>query len=134
MCGGEQDGQSFMTGIQYIKVVGTPLYNFLGRSATTIEDALSELHISRPPGLSLCSTQHTLDPLLLAGRKPASSPQAVVLEYISPDPLIEEGGLYRVSEMGRLPYSHMRKAWRYDFGRDYRYSDYDRYPAEDMSE
>ena len=90
LCGGGKTAQQqYQAGIQYVKVVGTPLYNFA-----------CQLVADPPPRFGQNQqVSGVSDPL--------PTPKGAVLEYISQDPLVHAGGLYQVSERGRLT----QQAW-----------------------
>lgn len=80
------------TGINYIRSKGKPLYNFAPSSvALNMDDQ----------GSSICPI--TSSPAGSAGAISPACCQPIMLKYISPDPLQQSGGLWRVSEGGRLP-------------------------------
>lgn len=97
--------KQLQAGISYIKVVGTPLYNFAAhKSATTVslpvEAELADMRIS-----SASTSSNPIQSSFDESRpRRVVPPCSVVLRYITADPLVQAGGLYRVCEAGRLPH------------------------------
>ena len=128
-------------GIRYVKVVGTPLYNFTCQLVADlpVEAQMCKLSM-RDPGPS--APQFGLNQQVsgVSDILPIPHCQGAVLEYILQDPLVKAGGLYRVSERGRLTHEASIQENYNAYGSDYGseagswIDQYLGYPAVDESE
>lgn len=104
LTGGSQrhpDTRQIHTGINYIDASGKPVYSFAPTVLSQASRCQNNLHDMSGQSASMDITSlssRSIDKTAADNFKP----QPAVLRYLSPDPLVQAGGLYRVSERGSL--------------------------------
>ena len=104
--GGEQrhpDTHKIHTGISYIRARGTPVYNF-APAALPAASGASTCSVNRENTSGRCNRTAlpNSSSVVAVDTTPADQPQPAVLKYTKSDPLVQAGGLFNVSERGRL--------------------------------
>lgn len=108
--GGEQrhpDTHKIHTGISYIRARGTPVYNFAPAAlpaALPAASGASTCSVNRENTSGRCNRTAlpNSSSVVAVDTTPADQPQPAVLKYTKSDPLVQAGGLFNVSERGRL--------------------------------